>query len=44
MEKASMDKLWRNESQKFERMQLKIKQLSAERETLIELGDALYSA
>lgn len=44
MDKDSMDKIWKSESQKFEQMQHKIKQLSAEKATLTDLGDALWSA
>jgi len=39
-----MDKIWRSESQKFEQMQQKSKQLSVEKDTLTELGDALWAA
>ena len=44
MDKASMDKIWKSESQKFEQLQLKLKQLSAEKVTLTDLGDALWAA
>lgn len=42
--KDTMDKIWRSESQKFEQMQQKSKQLSVEKDTLTELGDALWAA
>lgn len=42
--KDAMDKIWRSESQKFEQMQQKSKQLSVEKDTLTELGDALWAA
>jgi hypothetical protein len=42
--KNAMDKIWRSESQKFEQMQQTSKQLSVEKDTLTELGDALWAA
>lgn len=42
--KTAMDKIWRSESQKFEQMQQTSKQLSVEKDTLTELGDALWAA
>ena len=43
-EEGSVDKVFRSESQKFEQMQRRCKQLCDEKATLTDLGDALWSA